>query len=412
VSLSLRLFSLIGKLALSLYMGRFFDLAELGRYGLAFGAVMLAVVAFGFRLDYVLSREILGLGADRSKRIGTTISWLYVASFILGAPLALWALLAFAGASMSPLFIGLTYALCCLEAYANFLYTTTIALKRPALANGLFFVRAGLWTLPAIVLSYLIPALRNAEFVLLCWLAGVGLSVLLNLWLTRSRLIGREAPGREEWQDVGRYVQRAALVWVGSIGVTLGGYLDRFIVARFMSLSDVGIATFYLSFTTSVLTLVQSATTSVTFPALIEHYDRGDSKAYRRELVRTTSSAAGLGAVIVVPLGLLMPYLARAMDKPALAAAYPAFLVLLAATWIRTNAETLYYALFVHRQHLAIWLGNLVFLGASFALNLMLIPIFGLMGLAVAALISAFGLIVWRAAFMLMHKEPAAQGGA
>jgi O-antigen/teichoic acid export membrane protein len=385
-------------------MGRFFSLDELGRYGLAFGATMLAVVAFGFRLDYVLSREILGIGSEKSRRIGTTISWLYVASFVLGAPVALFGLLAFAETAVSPLFILLVYLLCCAEAYANFLYTTTIALKRPALANGLFFIRSGAWTVPSIALSYFLPALRTAEFVLVCWVAGVSLSILLNLWTTRRDLVARKPPTRSEWREVGSYVQRSALVWVGSIGVTLGGYVDRFVVARFMTLSDVGIATFYLSFTTSVLTLVQAATTSVTFPALIEHYDRGDRAAYRRELIRTTSAAAILGAAIILPLALAMPYLAQAMHKPSLAAAYPAFLVLLAGTWVRITAETIYYALFVHRQHLAIWLGNILFLAASFALNIALIPAYGLMGLAIAALLSAVALIGWRAGFMLFAK--------
>lgn len=405
VSMGLRAASLVGKLALSLYMAKFFPLEELGRYGLAFGAVMLAVVAFGFRLDYVLSREILGLSPDQSRRLGTTISWIFALSFLLLGPIAIWGLVAFGDKSSNVWFLLLVYALCCVEAYANFLYTTTIALKRPGLANGLFFVRSGLWTVPAIGVSYLTLSLRTVGFVLACWLAGVSLSVVLNLWATRERLIGRYAWGDLAWSDANAYVRRAFLVWVGSVGVTLGAYIDRFVLATYMTLADVGIATFYLSFTTSVLTLVQSATTSVTFPVLIEHYDDGNHKAYDREMRRTTVISAGLAAAILLPLAIAMPWVARAMGKPALVASYMAFLLLLLATWIRINAETLYYALFVHRQHREIWLGNLLFLAAALGLNMLLIPQFGLTGLGSAAVIAALGLLAWRGLFALHHHQ-------
>src|SRR5690242_841565 len=93
VSLLLRLMSLVGKLALSLYMGRYFALTELGLYGLAFGAVMLAIVLFGFRVDYIVAREILGMGEDKQRRIGSEVALLYLGSFLLAAPFAVGGLL-------------------------------------------------------------------------------------------------------------------------------------------------------------------------------------------------------------------------------------------------------------------------------------------------------------------------------
>jgi O-antigen/teichoic acid export membrane protein len=402
VSIAMRGLSVAGKLALSLYMAKFFPLSELGRYGLAFGAVMLATALFGFRLDYALSREVLGLTAQESRRVGTTILWIFVLSFVALTPLAAWAVFRF-GDGPRGLFIVLVYLLCCIEAYANFLYTTTIALKRAVLANLLFLVRSGLWTVPAMGFSYFIPSLRNVNFVLGWWLAGVTASLLINLGLTRHRLLGRFQWNDLAWSAAGCYVRRAFLVWVGSVGLTLGAYVDRFVLARYMSLAEVGVATFYLSFTTSVLTLVQSGTTSVTFPMLIEHYDSGDGHGYARELRKTGLMAAALGAAILVPLAAAMPSVARALAKPALVASYAAFLLLLASAWIRINAETLYYALFVHRQHRAIWLGNLLFLAAAFSLNMLLIPPFGLVGLGLAAMIAASALLAWRGFFAMRH---------
>ena len=154
--------SLVGKLALSLFMGRFYSLSELGLYGLAFGAVMLAVVAFGLRVDYVVAREILGMDADQRREVGSEVALLYLAGFLLAAPFALAALILLGDGTNLSLVV-LIYVLCGVEAYANYLYTLTIALKRPALANALFFLRSGLWTLPAMALSYIYPGLPHSR---------------------------------------------------------------------------------------------------------------------------------------------------------------------------------------------------------------------------------------------------------
>jgi O-antigen/teichoic acid export membrane protein len=63
----------------------------------------------------------------------------------------------------------------------------------------------------------------------------------------------------------------------------------------------------------------------------------------------------------------------------------------------------------VQRQHRAVWLGNLLFLATSLVLNLIFIPWIGLMGLGVAAIVSAIMLAVWRS-FTLNSGKGAATG--
>jgi O-antigen/teichoic acid export membrane protein len=104
-----------------------------------------------------------------------------------------------------------------------------------------------------------------------------------------------------------------------------------------------------------------------------------------------------------------MPFLGDQLGKPELIEAYPLFLILLLATWVRTHAETLYYGLFVARNHRAIWLGNLLFLGASILLNLALVPLFGLNGLGYAALASAMVILIWRQLQMRRENAPAVE---
>lgn len=376
-------------------MGKAFDLAVLGLYGLAFGAVMLAVVLLGFRIDYIICREIAGFTEERQRQVGAAAALLFLASFAVAAPL-LWVALVVTGVTASATFVVLLLLLCGVESYANYLYTVTIALRRPALANALFFIRSGLWTAPAIAVSWFDPSHRTVEFILGCWLAGTSASVLLNVIVLRRQIIGPLRRGGFDWTEIRHATGAALMIWVGSVAVTLGAYLDRYVLAGALSLQEVGVATFYLSFTAAVTTLVQSATTNVTLPTLIAHHDADCDPAFRQELKRTAFMAAGLCVVILIGLAVVMHFLASKLNKPQLVTAYPAFLLLLVATFVRTHAETLYTGLFVIRAHRAVWLGNLIFLAASLCCNLVLIPLLGLNGLGWAAIMSAFVLAAWR----------------
>lgn len=391
----LRLLSLGGKLALSLFMGAFFSLAELGVYGLAFGAVMLAVVLFGFRIDYTVSREIAGMPPERQRDVGMQVIALFLISFVLAALPGI-AILMYFGLPGGIGLALLIYALCCVEAFANYLYTVTISLKRPAFANGMFFIRSGLWPIPVMIAAFFVPELRNVAFVLGAWLAGVSISVVLNLVFMRDTMLRRPAGSHLRMADVGRFCRSTAMIWIGSVAVAMGIYLDRFVLARVLSLSDVGVATFYISFTLAALTLVQSATTSVTLPAMIDRYDRGDIAGFRSEVRRTAKLAITLAVAVMVGLAAVMLAMGPLLGKPELSAAYPAFLLLLLATLIRTHSETLYYGLFVQRRHRSIWLGNLVFFGLALVFNFALIPLFGLIGLGLAAVLSTLAIMAIR----------------
>jgi O-antigen/teichoic acid export membrane protein len=402
LNFSLRLTSLGGKMMLSLYMARFFGLSDLGVYGLAFGCVMIAVAVFGVRLDYILSREIAGFDPERASASFGTISVFYLANFAIG----IWLAAVFCSGSINAPrgALLLILVLCCLESYANLLFNLIISLGRSTLANALFFVRAGLWTAPAILLSWLYPHLRSAEFILMCWVVGSAASIVLSLpFLYRRGVRFRLDPQFiKSW--LGPSLGQVFMVWVGSVATTVGSYLDRFILAHYMPLEQVGVATFYLSFTTPILTLIQSSTVAVNYPQLITLHDAGDEAGYYREFYRLAFLAAALSGGILLMLGLAIPGFAFVTHKAELLANVPGLALLLFATLLRTHAESAYYLLFIERRHTAIWSGNILFLLASWGLNVLLIPRYGVLGLGVAAVISVLILLAWRLWFARRRK--------
>ena len=392
---ALRLASLAGKTLLSLYMAKVFGLADLGVYGLAFGCVMIAVAVFGARLDYIISREISGYDGARASEIFGTVSVFFLSNFALGAIIV--GILHLDGFIEFPRYdIILIYALCCLESFANLLYNVIVSIGKSTVANALFFVRAGLWTIPAIALSWFNPDLRNAMFVLTCWSFGAAASIIASVVFLARRSIEI----RPSWQVAKTWLRpvltQVAMVWIGSVAVTFGGYLDRFILARFMSIEQVGVATFYLSFTVAVLTLIQSSTVAVSFPQLIRLYEAGDEDGYFSEFRRLATLAGALSGAILLALGGVIPVFGMVIHKPALVENGVGLALLLLATWLRTHAESAYYLLFVERRHSAVWIGNILYLIASSLFSFWLIPLFGVAGLGAAAVISSGLLFAWR----------------
>lgn len=403
VNFVLRLGSLGGKLLLSLYMAQFLGLRDLGSYGLAFGCVMIAVAVFGLRLDYVLAREIAEFDIVKSPIAFQSASLFYLSTFVLcSLPVLLLLHSPHFGLDWSDEL--LIYALCCFEAYANLMYEVMISLNRSMLANVLIFIRGGLWTIAAIALSWIFPQLRNAEFVLQCWFVGLAVSVSISIWCVRSTLL----PPRMGLGSLRTWLRGALrqvfMIWLGSVAVTVGAYLDRFVLAQSLSLEQVGVATFYLSFTSAVLSLIQSSTLAARFPELIAFYKQGRFSEYIGLFKHLSLLAAMMSACVLIALGIAVPLFANLTHKTALTSNILAFVLLLSATWIKTHAESAYYMLYVERKNDAVWTGNIMYLLTSASLNFVLIPRYGINGLGAAAVASATALLAWRLWLALKDK--------
>jgi len=404
VNFGLRLANLAGKMLLSLYMARYFGLRDLGVFGLAFGCVMLAVAALGIRLDYIVQREISGYDSRSASLIFGDTTKFYIGNFAISG-IVLCVLMALGVISISPSLAFVIFLLCIFESYANLLFNLTISIGSSTVASAFFFVRGGLWTIPVILATWINPDLRNAMCVLVFWLIGSAVSVVGSLAYLHTRGIKLNAIHATDVDWLRASLRSVFLVWVGSVANSFGGYVDRFVLAHYMSLEQVGVATFYLSFTGPVMSLIQSSTVAVSFPTLIKLYDDGDSRAYMSEFWRLARMALVLSTGLSFLVALFVPGFAWLSHRQALLASWPGLILLLLSMVVRTHAESAYFLLFIERKHTAIWLGNILFLLASSLLNILLVPICGIGGIGLAALISAALLLGWRSWFSRRPKS-------
>lgn len=391
----LRLATLTAKLCLTLYMGRYLSLQDMGIYGLVFASVMILTTTLGFRFDYIVSRELVRVvpAVALVKMRDQTI--FYLANYLVAAlVLIVVAEASVTGNSMRTLIY--IFALTVSDSYSNLTYVNMNSLERPLLANALYFIAGGLWCLIVIALGMTMPEFRNVDAVLTAWFLGNMLFFAAAFWAWR-KMPWREMSGKTvNWQWIKDGVQKSSLIWLGTFCLMAGAFIDRFIVAHFLGLEKLGIATFYSSFTNSILTLVQSGVLSFVYPRLVASHRDGDRKGFSAEIWRTTGHVALFAGLIAASISMAVPLLGELLHRPQFVDDARVLWLLAAAMWIRCNAETMDRVLFARHQDRAIWLGNMLYVVPALVCNAILVPLTGFSGVGYSALISSLFLLLWR----------------
>ncbi|NTU76834.1 MAG: hypothetical protein HGA90_03335, partial [Alphaproteobacteria bacterium] len=403
-NVSLRLVTLASKLMLTLYMGRYLSLGDLGSYGLVFGVVVLLPTLLGLRFDYVVSRDLVSanpLAAAhkiRDQAVFYTFNHLMFAGVMAG--------LAASGLTgVNNQILLYIFILATAENYATMVCVNMTSLGKPVLANFLFFVRSGSWALLAMLLGLVNPVFRNVETILLFWAGGVVASLLIALWLWRS-LPWRQACAQPiDWTWIKAGVKRCLFIWLGTVGIASGIYVDRFAVMRYLGLDYVGITTFYFSFANALFTLVQSGVLSLVYPRLILLHRDANVGGFWSVVRQTGLQVALFAGVVGLGIALAVPFLGQLFKRPELVAEVATLWLMLGAVFLRANAETLYYVLFARHQDKPVWLGNLLFLVPAFGGNFILVPLLGLKGIGVSAVASALFLLLWRGWYVWRYPQ-------
>jgi O-antigen/teichoic acid export membrane protein len=393
---TLRMLPILAKFVLTLYMGKFFSLNDIGMYGLVFGTVTVLTVLLGQRFDYIVTRDIIGiepreaLHKIRDQAILFGLNYLALAAVIF-------ALIATHATNLSASTLLYILGLTIMEGFGNMIYANMNSLNYQLIANLLFFLRAGAWVAPVLILGALRPEFRSDQMVFLAWLSGAALSVGVTIALCFRRFPCMDVLRLPvQWGWIGRGLRRTSLIWLGACGLVGGSFVDRFVVADYLDIEAVGVLTFYASFTNAVYNLLQSGVLSFAYPQLVGFYKRGEMERFR-QLSRKVAWQVGAGATfIVIAIGIFVPLFGYFFHRPVFIANRMVLWLMLLGTWLRANAEPNYYILFARHQDRPIWLGNLLYLIPAFGGNILFVRMFGFIGIGYASALAGFLLFAWR----------------
>ncbi len=396
---------MIAKMGLALYIGRSFNLADIGTYGLVMGAVTMLTVVMGQDLIYVVSRDIVGAHPATVLYKMRDQAVLYGLNY-LALAVVMAALITAHGVDVPPRTMIYVLVLTVFESFGAVTYANQNSLHQQVLANAMLFIRSGLWVFPVVALCMLNAAYRNADTLLIGWMIGSGVSVVATLWTWRSLPWGEVMRRPVDWRWVGKGVRIGSLVWLGMMGLTAGTFVDRFVVEHYLTLEDVGVLTFYFSFTNALLTLMQSGVLAFATPRMIQHHRDNAHDRFHQEAHRASRQILIGSGAVAVGLGIFVPLLGILLGRHAFVSSSGVFLLMLFATWLRANADVKNYILFARHQDRAIWLGNLLFLIPALGGNLLLVPLFGFSGVGYSAVCASAFLLVWRWHHVRGYKHP------
>jgi O-antigen/teichoic acid export membrane protein len=269
-----------------------------------------------------------------------------------------------------------------------------IVRRRILFANLLTFIRAGLWPPVIIAWGLLDPNARTMEVLLWGWLASlVVLWIAIALYLTTRRL----------WSLL-RFDNawllacfRPSLPFYARDISTVGTlYLDRFLVTAFLGLELNGVYTFYWAVGNVVHSLVLFGMLHNHLAQLVAAAREGDTgvlatlerRLQKETIVWTGLLALGAAAVTI----LVLPFI----GQPLLQEYLGVFALILLATLVRIAADGYGYMLLALHRDRAIAAISMSGVALSALLNIVLVPLAGLLGAAVAFLLTASGLLAAR----------------
>ncbi len=375
----LRVAALASKLLLLIYIAKYLSLADMAIYGLLTTSLGIAVTLLGLEFYAFSTREILAAPHHARATLLRDQFVLYGAGYLLLIPASL------------PLFVsGLLpwrvaiafYVLTIFEHLAQETARIFNTLFQPVLSTALFFVRSAAWGYVVMGIGMLWPAWRTLNLVLGAWVAGVVVSVVLSIAALAKMHQSARLLGPVDWAWIRRGLFVAVPFMASAVSYRVMELADRYIIHFMLNETAVGVYSFFGTLANVIPAVVGAGITSVLTPRILDAYLAGRMDDYRRYFRTMSLSAAGLSLASVpvgyVGIALLLPL----TGKSEYAAELRTCAVLLFSTAIAVIAQLPGIALYARKDDRALLVAVVIGAVVNTALNLMLIPRWGIIGAA------------------------------
>lgn len=243
------------KLALTVFLAKYFTLSDVGKYGLLQGLIGTTPAVFGVGINYFMARHLVGAVDQKIffvLRDRLTLTFLF--SLIGAGLLALVVNRLEQKISIGPIFFLLIVS----ECIALDVFQALIGLGRSFAANVLLFIRTALWVLLFMIFGILFSSYRTFDALILWWSLGNVFSVFCAcIYLMRYRQPEILKTNFDfGWMKVP--FLNWGMIYLADIAIVWQLYIDRFILGAFHTVEDVGRYTLYFALAGSVSLLVSS----------------------------------------------------------------------------------------------------------------------------------------------------------
>ncbi|MEH2499524.1 O-antigen/teichoic acid export membrane protein [Bradyrhizobium sp. AZCC 1678] len=388
-ALILRAMTLASRFLLSLLLARMLSPAEMGQYGLLTATLAFALLAVGLEFYSYTLRELVPATSERRARIIAdqmalgSAALLAIGVMVFGAIAAGW----------FPIRLAPWFVVILITEHVSLEATRILIItSRPVRAYVGVFLRGGIWVYAIALLMFAAPSTRTLETVLVLWALGGVLSIGFSAF-SLSELPWRELRGyRPDWSTIREGLRTARPFMFTAVGALVISYVDRFVIDIFVGRDALGIYTFYSTILIGLLSLGGSVSHQF-LPKVIAGYAAGVD-TYRAALRSFFWSMLALASATVIICGFAMEPMLSVLGLSTYASAIGVFYAMLPGIFLRMLADVPSYALYAARSDKYLMLCNLGSAVVSTLLNVLLVPVYGIYGAAVAGAIASAALFL------------------
>ncbi|WP_422082727.1 polysaccharide biosynthesis C-terminal domain-containing protein [Ulvibacterium sp.] len=384
----LRGITLLSKFVFIIFLGKYsIDETNLGIFGLLATTIALLIYVLGFDFYVFNTREILASKKEAyAERIRNQM-FFHLIAYLVVIPISLFLVFRL---NFIPLeYFWVFVVLLLSEHLGQELYRLFTTLEKSVVANGILFIRSGLWVWIVLFDFFWLGNDIDLRNYIRIWTMTSLLSFFIfGIFLVRTIEIKKVRYFPPDWKWIGAGINTAGVFFIGSLSFQVIQFSDRYMIDFFYGKKLVGIYTAFAQFTNAIDVFAFSAITMVAYPKLVKSFK--EKKKYEETKTIFSKQLIGLSLILILAVGLVGPVILGFLDKEAILDELDTFYVLLGGVFLLIVSNIFHYDLYVKKMDAIILKVALAGMVTNVVLNLVLIPIYGIIGAAMATLMSFF----------------------
>ena len=385
INLVLRGITLGSKFLLSIYLVKFLSLEANGEYGIFVATISMLTYVLGLDFYSFNNREILQENSSESGKKIKNQFFLFTIVYLIVLPLLyVLGLFDFIGEK----YVFLFYLILIFDHISIELYRLLVVFSKPIQANMNLFLRTGIWILVLIFAWHNdFEELKNLKSVFNFWMIGSFLSVIYSIFSLSTT--GISIPWREKietkWILAGLKI--ATPFFIATLSYKTIQFADRYMVEFYLGTKQTGVYYFFSNISMLIETFVQTTVVMIYSPQLIASLKK--DKPFQINIFKTFSKEIVIYSVLaVVSVCAIIYPLLYIVEKTELFLSISVFFVMVTTRFIFNISLIYHFKLYVAKKDRVIMTSTLVAVLFNISLNYILIPFYGLIGGALATLIS------------------------
>jgi len=382
-SLLLRCITLLGRLFLVVFIGKYLSVNELGIYGLFFATVIFSTFFLGYDFYTFQTRELLSEKCDNKLIVIRDQFVFYIVTYIIVLP---WLSLLFTNYIIPLKYIFLFYPILIFEHLSQEMFRLFTVLSKPIIANLILFIRGSLWVFIMILLYKLNIIYVDLNTIFFLWIIGGGVSLVFSVINLKKMKLGLlDKPINWAWITKG--VKICTPFFIGTISYKIIEFSNRYFIDGLLSKHEVGIFTFFYSISNVVQTLIFTGVIMLIYPKMVETFSTKKNEYYShyKNLKIFTVSTSLFFIIMVI---IFIPYVLKLIDKADFQNNIGVLWILLSSTFAFILSLIPHYSLYVQKKDKTIMYITIFGATVNIILNFIFIKYWGINGAAFSLLVT------------------------